>query len=136
MGLALKKYCENTNLNVKTVIIHPGAVATDISKPENKPWFIKLFIYLIMYPIMFFFFKSNLTGAQTTLHTCYIERSKLKDGGYYADCKEVNYGKSSSNKIYQARINKFTREYLLTHQLSFMVENNKNYKKFIESLHT
>jgi retinol dehydrogenase-12 len=135
MGFALKRYCDSNNLNIKTVIIHPGAVATNISKPENKPWYLKLFIYLIMYPIMYFFFKSNLIGAQTTLHACYLERSKLKDGCYYADCEESKYGSTATNKIYEARINKFTKEFLQNHRIYNMVENNKNYKKFVDNLH-
>lgn len=136
MGFALKKYCEENNLNIKTVLVHPGAVASDISKPENKPWYLKIFIYMVMYPIMFFFFKSNLIGAQTTLHTCYLERSKLVDGGYYANCKESSYGKSSRNRIYENGVNKITKNILTNHRVFDIVENNKHFKKFMLSLHT
>jgi retinol dehydrogenase-12 len=135
LGFALKSFCEENNLDIKTVSVHPGAVATEISKPENKPWYMKMFIYCLMYPIMFFFFKSNLIGAQTTLHTCYLERSKLADGGYYADCREAKYGKSTTNKIHEEGINKFTKKVLTALRTNGVSDQNRNYRKFIESLY-
>ena len=31
-------------------------------------------------------FKDNKTGAQTTLHLCYMDWEQLSNGGYYRDC--------------------------------------------------
>ena len=135
LGFALKSFCEEKNLDIKTVSVHPGAVATEISKPENKPWYMRWFIYCLVYPIMFFFFKSNLIGAQTTLHTCYLERSKLVDGGYYSDCREAKYGKSTTNKIDEEGINKFTKKVLTSQRTKEISDQNKNYRNFIESLY-
>lgn len=43
--------------------------------------------FRIVKPIYSIFTKSAREGAQTTIFTLYAPVDKLKNGGYYADCR-------------------------------------------------
>jgi NAD(P)-dependent dehydrogenase (short-subunit alcohol dehydrogenase family) len=83
----LKNYIEKSNLNIKTVALHPGAIKTKIMRSHN-------FIHYIYYYLCVNKFGLNnfslLQGAQTTLHCCYEKFCSLKNGGYYSSCELTN----------------------------------------------
>lgn len=61
-----------------TYASHPGVVRTNLGRHFT--------LGAIIFPMMWYFTKSPLQGAQTTLHTALTDKSKLKSGSYYADC--------------------------------------------------
>lgn len=58
----------------------PGAVNTEIVNTKEKTFLMKFFIITFMWPFMYFFFKSEEMGAQTSLHCCYMKRDEFKNG--------------------------------------------------------
>lgn len=104
----LRKFCEMNKLDIISASVHPGAVKTEIVRPENKSQFYKLLIHYVIYPMMLFFFKTEYMGAQTTLHLCYIDRNSFVDCGYYANCKLCKPGKTLNDQNSINNINKAT----------------------------
>jgi len=60
-------------------------VRTELGKYLFLGW--KKIIKLILYPLWWIFTKSSFEGAQTTVYCVMQSEDRLKNGGYYADCK-------------------------------------------------
>ncbi|KAG2393518.1 hypothetical protein C9374_007049 [Naegleria lovaniensis] len=71
---------------------HPGVVRTNLAR--HFPQWLMVFVT----PIFYYFTKSPLDGAQTTLHLALSPSSSLKSGNYYSDCKE-KVGNPMENSI-------------------------------------
>lgn len=128
----LKEFCHDEKI-IKSVCVHPGAVYTEISRPEERSWFYKVFIYVIFIPIMILFFRSEEMGAQTTLHCCYVKKEELVDGGYYDSNKLVTPGKTTKNEKFKNKINEMT--YTCINQSRIYEECsriNDTFKNFID----
>jgi len=80
----LDKYILNHKLNIKTASLHPGVIHTELFR-DYKNLALKLFFFMI-YPLFWFFSKTVLMGAQTTLNLCYLDDKEFKSGEYYSDC--------------------------------------------------
>ncbi len=83
----LQKRMDADDIKGIAVSLHPGTVRTQISR--NLGWKLLLLEYLLT-PLKLLTFKSPLQGCQTTLYTVFEDASKLKKGGYYSDCKQIN----------------------------------------------
>lgn len=75
---------------VTSYAVDPGAIKTDIGR--NIP-----ITQAIMSVIMFFFYKSVKSGAQTTLMCALDPDLKDVSGKYFADCKIARESKSAQN---------------------------------------
>jgi retinol dehydrogenase 12 len=112
----LKEFCHDEKINaklndfknIKSVCVHPGAVYTEISRPEERTWYYRIFLYAIFIPLMILFFRNEEMGAQTTLHCCYVKKEELVDGGYYDSNKMVIPGKTTKNEKFKNKINEIT----------------------------
>jgi len=67
--------------------IHPGSVYTDIYKKTEG---IINFIINCLKPISYIIMKNEKMGAQTTVYLAYEDNHKIKNGGYYKDCREID----------------------------------------------
>jgi len=73
--------------NAHAYSVHPGVVRTNLGRHLPKA------LMLLVGPIIFYFTKSALDGAQTSLYTTLAPTSDLKGGCYYSDCHEKSAGK-------------------------------------------
>jgi len=71
--------------HVIAVSLHPGAVATEITRYHNQGFFEAVTSFIENG--LLYFGKTALEGAQTTLHCCVADSSYLEPGGYYVDCR-------------------------------------------------
>jgi len=71
--------------HIKTMSLHPGVISTELMR--NATGFFYYF-RLIISPLFWYCTKTPDMGAQTTLYLCYEFHDKLKNKGYYLDCKE------------------------------------------------
>jgi len=93
--------------NLTTASLHPGFVDSDIWK--NSSGCFKILTYCLK-PLMWFFMKSEKMGAQTTLYLVHEDNEKIKNAGYYDDCKEkLASGLANVNGINE-RIMKYTKK--------------------------
>ena len=83
----LAKLCEEKYTYIKSASLHPGGVATDffnfVNPGKNK---ILAILMKCVAPIIKFFFKTPVDGAQTQMYLCYLPFNELISGGYYSDC--------------------------------------------------
>eukprot|EP00090_Calanus_glacialis_P005633 TRINITY_DN14352_c0_g1_i1.p1 TRINITY_DN14352_c0_g1~~TRINITY_DN14352_c0_g1_i1.p1 ORF type:complete len:370 (-),score=90.95 TRINITY_DN14352_c0_g1_i1:35-1000(-) len=70
--------------HVIAVSLHPGAVATEITRYHNEGFFVA--VTSLIENGLLYFGKTPLEGAQTTLHCCLNDSTYLEPGGYYVDC--------------------------------------------------
>ena len=117
---AIQNYSEEylKENQIKSACVHPGAVYTEISRVDGKPFYIQFFMYLFGKPLMFLFFKDEVMGAQTTLHTCYIEKNELVNGGYYYNCKVQKKSANIRLNNLEKKIHQLTN-YAITNSLLF-----------------
>ncbi|KAL9642356.1 hypothetical protein ABK040_007354 [Willaertia magna] len=73
---------KENNTKARAYCLHPGVVDTNLSRYLPK-WMV-----LLANPLMSYFVKTPLYGAQTTLYCALAPDDKLTPGGYYSDCKE------------------------------------------------
>ena len=110
----LENYFSNSQKfkNIKIFACHPGIVSTE---------FLRFLGNGLLYKVLSFFYKfiskTEYDGAQTQLHLCYEDLSKLISGGYYGDCSLKTLSNSSKNKI--------LRDFLMS-------ETIKEIKEFLE----
>ena len=76
---------KDSNIEIKTVSLHPGVINTELSRYAKTDPKIRLFLILTK-PIVSPWFKSVSEGAATTLHCALCPYEELVDGEYYADC--------------------------------------------------
>lgn len=79
-----------TGTGVTSYAVDPGAIKTDIGR--NIP-----ITQAIMSVLLFFFYKSVKSGAQTTLKCALDPDLKDVSGRYFADCKIARESKSAQN---------------------------------------
>jgi len=72
--------------HVIAVSLHPGAVATEITRYHKDGFFVA--VTSTIENGLLFFGKTPLEGAQTTLHCCLTDSTFLVPGGYYVDCNQ------------------------------------------------
>lgn len=82
MILWTKALAEKLPKGVTANVLHPGLVQTPIFKMYHIPT-------TILTPLMKFFFKNSVEGAQTTIHLAVSEDLANKTGGYYGECGEA-----------------------------------------------
>jgi len=90
----LSEICENKYSYIKTACLHPGGIFTDLVR--NYKWYAIGLMYLL-YPLVWYIFKSLSAGAQTTLYLCYEDFEKIQSGEYYNDCKRCDTSKIAKN---------------------------------------
>ena len=94
--------------NIKIMSAHPGAVNTDFLRNMDMPAWSKPIIIFLFNPIYWFFSKSPLGGAQTTLTCVYEDFEKLVNGAYYADCKKSPISATASNESIRNEFMKYS----------------------------
>ena len=91
----LQRRLEGTQ--IKVVSLHPGAVRTELARYILGPVYMKI-VYALGYPFYWYFTKSALQGAQTTLYCALVDHDKLVPGAYYSDCKTKKPNKAALNE--------------------------------------
>ena len=73
---------------------------TEFMRFINNNNFIITYAFQVFIPIMKYFFKTPIDGAQTQLNLCYIPFNEFISGGYYSDCKvrNIRYYANDMNK--------------------------------------
>ena len=84
----LADYLEKKYPNLKVVCLHPGVIFTKLFNVEKL--YLKILISIIK-PILYFFTKDVIHGAQTTLFLSYSDNKDLVNGGYYNNFKLEKY---------------------------------------------
>lgn len=78
--------------------LHPGLVKTGINR--QTPWYVKNF----MQPISYFWAKSPIAGAQTSIFLAVHPKLKAVSGKYFADCKERACSPKADDPVLAARL--------------------------------
>jgi retinol dehydrogenase-12 len=95
---ALAEYLERNYPYIKTASLHPGVVPTEFQRGYTTDYsWIKYALYLL-YPLIWFLSKDQLSGAQTQLHLCYINKEDLINGAYYHDCHVGKFARTEKNE--------------------------------------
>lgn len=81
----LQRRFDKEGKDVKIVSLHPGVIQTELTRYVSGKWYMELIACLL--PIVFFFGKTPVQGAQTTLYCALEDQEKLEGGKYYSDCK-------------------------------------------------
>lgn len=125
---ALKDFSETRKefRKIKSACVHPGPCFTEFTRTEGKPLWFKIFMVYLAHVFMCVFIKSEIMGAQTTLHCCYISREKLLNGGYYKDCGLAAKGEKLRKFDIERKINKMTYDAVYN---SVIYEDNKTRNK-------
>lgn len=81
----LAKRLEGSGVTVNA--LHPGIVDTELMRHMGifNSFFAKIFVYPLMWPFM----KSPVSGAQTTLYCALDPDLENITGQYFADCKQT-----------------------------------------------
>lgn len=80
----------------------PNQALTDFQKTLLK----------VLYPLVWLITKSPSQGAQTTLYCVLQDKSKLKNGGYYADCALSEKGEFANDPLNQKKLWRRSEEML------------------------
>jgi len=83
--IELQRRLDNINNGTETCSLHPGIVITDVMRNAKAGIVVKV-LFTILSPIVKFFLKSPIQGAQTTL-SCVL--GPIEKGAYYSDCKVI-----------------------------------------------
>ena len=78
--------------------LHPGLVRTCINR--QTPWYVKNF----MQPISYFWAKSPIEGAQTSIFLAVHPKLRDVSGKYFADCKETACSAKADDPQLAARL--------------------------------
>lgn len=78
--------------------LHPGLVRTEINR--QTPWYVKNF----MQPISYFWAKSPIEGAQTSIFLAVDPRLRDVSGKYFTDCKETACSPKADDPLLAARL--------------------------------
>jgi NAD(P)-dependent dehydrogenase (short-subunit alcohol dehydrogenase family) len=124
---------KNEYANIKSVVVHPGAVYTEITRPEERVWYNQIFLYLIFIPIMTIFFRNEEMGAQATLHCCYLKKWELVDGGYYGSNKLVSPGNTTKDVKFKNKIYQVTYEIIKNSKVYRENQDNETFVNFVGS---
>jgi len=90
--------------------LHPGVVYSDIwDKTEG----IYNFVINCLKPFAYIFMKNEKMGAQTTVYLAYEDNNKIRNGGYYKDCREYNPEGIIHNRGMDKTIMNYTKDLIL-----------------------
>src|SRR3990167_2891168 len=82
-GRGVQSILQSRSSKIISVSLHPGAVRTNFLDRGGK-------LLALLSTVLNFFlnavFKTNLEGAQTTLHCLTAKAEDLTAGGYYTEC--------------------------------------------------
>lgn len=67
--------------------VHPGVVKTDLGRHM-----IHSAVRTLINPLVYFFFKTPVSGAQTSLYAALDEELEKVSGKYFADCRDTKQG--------------------------------------------
>ena len=104
------EHCKENNINVRTASLHPGVINTELGRDYKSIWFRCLFF--IIFPLFWFFTKTQKMGSQTTLHLCYLKDEDFKSGEYYSDCKVQTLEKHALDKNARISFMNLVRKYI------------------------
>jgi len=82
-SIELQRRFDERKINIVTCSLHPGVVNTELARHIVSNAFLRT-LQKLLFPIIAYFMKSPLQGAQTTL---YCAMGPLEKGAYYSDCK-------------------------------------------------
>jgi retinol dehydrogenase-12 len=82
----LSEYLQKNYPQIKTVSCNPGLVYTEFGRFVSEHRFLGK-VYSALFFIYKYIAKTPISGAQTSLHCCYLDFSELVNGAYYSNCK-------------------------------------------------
>jgi len=118
----LQKRLNQGNFDVRVVAVHPGWVRTKIYGYIQEIYFWRVFFTLIK-PFTYYFWKSPLEGAQTSLYCALENHDKLIPGCYYADCKPGNVSPRALNEEDSRRLWEVSENLIADRIYSGMYQN-------------
>lgn len=98
----LAERLEKINLDSRAMSVHPGVVRTDLAR-YGLTSFQKTLVK-VLYPLIWLVTKNPHEGAQTTLYCILQDKSKLTNGGYYADCNLAERGEFAKDPANQKKL--------------------------------
>lgn len=110
----LQNYLEENSIeNIQVFSVSPGVVLTRLGRYFylNKPWFYRIFAVLL-YPILWFMFKSPIQGAECTIHCAIKPDLTPTEGFYFRDCKEIQLKQNATNKTDAKRLFKLSESFV------------------------
>jgi short-subunit dehydrogenase len=93
----LTEYLNKNHPHIKTICVNPGLVYTNIGRfIMDHKWIGTIYHYFFF--TYLYIAKSALAGAQTVLHTCYLDWKDITSSGYYSDNELKTVSKLAMNK--------------------------------------
>jgi hypothetical protein len=88
--------CLLTGTKVTVNALHPGVVSTEIMRNFRiyQMWIFRPIIAVVSY----FFFKTTIQGAQTTIHCAVAPELDKVSGRFFNNCKEVPCGENANDE--------------------------------------
>jgi len=82
-SIELQRRFDERNIKIVACSLHPGVVRTELARHiVSNPFFRTL--QNLLFPVLAFFMKSPIQGAQTTL---FCAMGPIEKGAFYSDCK-------------------------------------------------
>jgi len=82
-SIELQRRFDERKINILSCSLHPGGVRTELLRHITSNPILHT-LESLLYPLMAFFMKTPMQGAQTTL---YCTMGPIEKGAYYQDCK-------------------------------------------------
>jgi retinol dehydrogenase-13 len=103
----LKEFLEKNHPHIKVASVNPGLVYTEFARFVYSS---KIFgkVYDTLWFTYQYLAKSALSGAQSSLHVCYLDYNEVVSGAYYSDCKLSQSSKLTKSKEIREKVIEYT----------------------------
>lgn len=111
----LSENLEKNYPHIKTTCLNPGIVYTAFARFFWEHRILGKF-YQFLFPCYMYIAKTAFSGAQTSLHLCYIDQNEVLNGGYYNNCKLGNISKLARDVDVRNCVIKYSFDLLRKHK--------------------
>lgn len=107
----LAEYLQKYYPHIKTASVNPGLVYTEFARFFSEHKYLGK-IYSVFFFTYMYIAKTPISGAQSSLHCCYLDFENFVSGAYYSDCKVGNLSCLAKDKTIRDAFVKYTKEFL------------------------